>query len=205
VHPLPGTNLMPVVDDPSVADRDRGVYLMTRDNILEGDSGASGLARRLGRAAKPPAPLRIRVPAHVASNFEGLVQRVDGTLHKLVRTFDDPATWTEPGVRHLAASGPGGEEHRTEALPDQWELYDLDRDPIEAVNLAHDQSAAAVFEHLRAALADARARSVHQRNDPWPYAPRRPTRGPARSGHLIVTGTSAADRGATPGGSARSG
>jgi hypothetical protein len=39
-------------------------------------------------------------PAHVGSNFEGLVVRVDdatggeGHLWKLVRTFDDPATWT---------------------------------------------------------------------------------------------------------------
>ena len=181
VHPLPGTNLMPVVDDPAVADRDRTVYLMTRDNILEGDSGASGLARRLGRTERPPAPLRIRVPAHVASNFEGLVQRVDGRLHKLVRTFDDPATWTEPGVRHLAATGAAGEEHRTEPLPDQWELYDLDRDPIEAVNLAGDESAAAVFERLRTALAEERARCVPRRNDPWPYAGRRPSSGhPAR-------------------------
>ena len=47
----------------------------------------------------------ISTPAHVASNFEGLVHRLDGTLWKLVRVFDDAATWTEPGVRHLAASG----------------------------------------------------------------------------------------------------
>ena len=73
---------------------------MTRDNMLEGDSGASGVARRVGRAARPPAPLRIQLPAHVASNFEGLVNRVAdsdarggrGHLWKLVRTFDDPAT-----------------------------------------------------------------------------------------------------------------
>ena len=119
VHPLPGINLMSVVDAPDTADRDRGIYLMTRDNMLEGDSGASGVARRIGKAAKPPAPLRIQVPAHVASNFEGLVHRVPaasdgcGHLWKLVRTFDDPSTWTEPGVRHLAASGPGGDEYRS--------------------------------------------------------------------------------------------
>ena len=177
VHPLPGFNLMPVVDDPTRADRDRAVYLMTRDNMLEGDSGLSGLARRLGRVDKPPAPIRIQVPAHVASNFEGLIRRVEGTLWKLVRTFDDPATWTQPGVRHLAANGPGGEEYRTRALPDQWELYDLDTDPIEAVNRWRDESAAGVFNHLRTALAEERMRAVPKRNTPWPYAPRRPTGG----------------------------
>ena len=85
---------------------------MTRDNMLEGDRGTSALARRLG-LSRAPAPLRIQVPAHVAANFEGLVARVDDTdapggrghLWKVVRTFDDPATWTEPGVRHLAADG----------------------------------------------------------------------------------------------------
>lgn len=73
---------------------------MTRDNVLEGDTGASLLSRQLGHIVNPPAPLRIKVPAHVAANFEGLVVRVDDTdaaggaghLWKLVRTFDDPAT-----------------------------------------------------------------------------------------------------------------
>jgi arylsulfatase A-like enzyme len=62
VHPLPGRDLMPVVDGAS-ADDTRAVYLMTRDNILDGDSGASVAARRLKRTANPPGPLRIRVPA----------------------------------------------------------------------------------------------------------------------------------------------
>jgi arylsulfatase A-like enzyme/putative intracellular protease/amidase len=178
VHPLPGRNLMPIVDDPSAADRDRPVYLMTRDNMLEGDTGASGLARRLGRIDKPPMPLRIQVPAHVAANFEGLVHRVDGTLYKLVRTFDDPDTWTEPGVRHLAANGPGGTVYRTEPLPDQWELYDLDHDPIEAINLWHDPSRRQVFDQMRTVLATERKRTVPTRNQPWPYGSRQPLGGP---------------------------
>ncbi len=185
VHDLPGTNLMPVVDDPAAADSDRRVYLLTRDNMPEGDSGASGLARRLGRIEKQPAPLRIQVPAHVAANVEGLVARVAadvpggaGHLWKLVRSFDDPATWTEPDVRHLAATGPAGPEYRDEPLPDQWELYDLDTDPIEEVNRWDDPDAAAVFDHLRSELAAERARAVPTRNEPWPYASRQPTGGP---------------------------
>src|SRR6185436_12577701 len=78
VHDLPGRDLMPIVDG-APADEHRAVYLMTRDNVLEGDTGASGAARILGRTVNPPAPLRIRVPAHVGSNFEGLVVRVDDT------------------------------------------------------------------------------------------------------------------------------
>lgn len=186
VHPLPGRNLMPVVDGAESPDSDRPVYLMTRDNMLEGDTLASGVARRLGRTDKPPAPLRIQVAAHVGSNFEGLVARVadsdaaggGGHLWKLVRTFDDPATWTEPGVRHLASSGPGGLQYRTQAVPDQWELYDLDADPTEAINHWHDPAASAVFDHLRAVLKAERARAVPERNVPWPYVSRRSPAGP---------------------------
>jgi arylsulfatase A-like enzyme/putative intracellular protease/amidase len=179
VHPLPGRDLMPMVADPSAGDPHRPVYLMTRDNMLEGDTGLSGLARRLGRTQNPPMPLRIRVAAHVASSVEAVVvrleQEVDGAGHlwKLVRTFDDPGTWTEPGVRHLAANGLAGEEFRTEPLPDQWELYDLDADPVEAVNRWRDESCAAVLQHLRGVLKQERARCVPERHHPWAYVIRR--------------------------------
>ena len=177
VHPLPGRNLLPVVDGVEAPDRARPVYLLTRDNMLEGDTGASGVARRIGRGDRPALPLRVQVPAHVGSNFEGMVRRVDesdasgggGHLWKIVRSFDDPATWTEPGVRHVAATGPAGVVYRSEPLPDQWELYDLDEDPVEAVNRWDDSDAQQVFAHLTGALVDERARSVPARNSPWPY------------------------------------
>jgi len=178
VHPLPGRDLMSVVDG-APADEDRAIYLMTRDNVLEGDTGASGLARKLKRATNPPAPLRIRVPAHVASNFEGLVVRVDGHLWKLVRTFDDPATWTEPGVRHLAANGMGGDAYRSEPLDDQWELYDLTADPTESVNRWSDPDLHDLRQRLRMQLKQVRAESIPERRNPWPYVRRQPT--PRRS------------------------
>ncbi|RUP06013.1 MAG: hydrolase [Mycobacterium sp.] len=182
VHPLPGRDLMPVVDG-APADEDRAVYLMTRDNVLEGDTGASALSRQLGRDVNPPAPLRIKLPAHVASNFEGLVVRVavedggSGHLWKLVRTFDDPATWTEPGVRHLAANGIGGEAYRTDPIDDQWELYDLTVDPVEAQNRWTDPDLHDLRQHLRMQLKQARASAVPERNQPWPYVNRQPPTG----------------------------
>lgn len=172
VHPLPGENLMPIIDG-GAPESDRAVYLMTRDNMLEGDSGASGLGRRLKQTSNPPAPLRIRLPAHTAANFEGLVVNVDGHLWKLVRSFDDPSTWTEPGVRHLAANGPGGDAYRTSPLDDQWELYDLTEDPCEARNRWEDPALHELRQHLRMRLKESRAASVPERNNPWPYAARR--------------------------------
>jgi arylsulfatase A-like enzyme len=184
VHPLPGHDLMPVVDG-AAADDGRAIYLMTRDNVLEGDTGASAAARALGQNVNPPKPLRIKVPAYVAANFEGLVVRVTdeeavggaGHLWKLVRTFDDPATWTEPGVRHLAADGIGGTAYRTDPLDDQWELYDLTADPIEADNQWSDPDLHELRAHLRMQLKQARATSVPERNQPWPYADRQPPTG----------------------------
>ena len=181
VHPLPGRDLMPVVDGAD-ADSTRAVYLMTRDNVLEGDTGASGVARMLRLTSAVPRPLRIRVPAHTAANFEGLVLRVDedtapngaGHLWKLVRSFDDPATWTEPGVRQLAATGIGGQMYRSDPLDDQWELYDLDADPTEVHNRWADEEVHELRAHLRAQLKTVRAEAVPERNRPWPYARRRP-------------------------------
>jgi arylsulfatase A-like enzyme len=175
VHPLPGRDLMPVIDGAGHLPPDRAVYLMTRDNILEGDTGASPAARVLGLADAPPDNMRISVPADTAASFEAIVVADEGRVWKLVRTFDDPATWTEPGVRHLAASGAGGDRYREQPLADEWELYDLMDDPIEAVN----QWAAAPDERrvrLTNRLAVERARQVPARNQPWPYSNRRAVR-----------------------------
>ncbi len=189
LHPLPGRDLMPLVEQGEPPSTGRAVYMMTRDNVLEGDSGASRLARQLGLTQRPPAPLRIQTLAHVGANFEGLVAVVPGAdaaggsghLWKLVRSFDDPATWTEPGVRQLAARGPGGDLYRSTPLADAWELYDLDADPLEAHNRARDPEHAAVLAWLQQRLREERVRLVPARNHPWPYAARRAHAGPPRA------------------------
>ncbi len=170
-HPLPGHNLMRFVDG-EPADTNRSVYLMTRDNIMEGDTGASAVARGFGLGAEPPDDMLIAVPANVGSNLEALVTTVDGHLWKLVRTFDDPDTWTEPGVRHLATSGPDGPTHRAHVLPDEWELYDLTTDPVERHNLWDEPCTAATRTILTARLTTERRRDVPVRNRQWPYATR---------------------------------
>jgi len=95
-------------------------------------------------------------------------------IWKIVRTFDDPATWTEPLVRQVTGAGKGGESFRTEPLSDEWELYDLDQDPFESVNLARVPGLAPVLAHLTARLNEERTRSVPPRHHPWPYAARSP-------------------------------
>ena len=202
VHPLPGRDLTPMFSSSTdsaspgsastdsasteLAEPSHAVYLMTRDNVLEGDSSASGFARRLGIEESARGPLAISVPAYVGANFEGIVTTVTeqecsggaGQIWKLVRSFDDPTTWTTPGVRQLSASGPGGPTYRTDPLADQWELYNLDADPIEALNRWNDADLALLREHLCARLNEERARCVPERNYPWMYAERHPNSGP---------------------------
>ena len=166
---------MPIVDGSSELAADRAVYLMTRDNILEGDTGASPAARVLGLSAAPPDNMLISVPADTGANFEAIVVTDEGCVWKLVRTFDDPTTWTEPGVRHLAGSGAEGEHHRDHPLDDEWELYDLTRDPIEAVN-RWDTVSDELRSRLTGRLRAERAAQVPARNQPWPYVTRRSAR-----------------------------
>ena len=60
-HSLPGKDLSPLLEDPDAEEfRNRAVYFMTRDNMLEGDTLASAMARGLGQADKPPRPLKYR-------------------------------------------------------------------------------------------------------------------------------------------------
>ncbi|MCA9676008.1 MAG: sulfatase-like hydrolase/transferase [Kofleriaceae bacterium] len=178
VHPLPGVDLSPLVrGEPTGHLAARAVYVMTRDLVAEGADGRPMGARALG-LPHVPAAARMPVPAHVATNLEAIVARpprgaVDDAqaahLWKLVRTFDDPATWTTPGVRTLAATGLGGDVYRHTPIPDAWELYDLDADPAEANNRADDGDAAAVRAWMQSRLVEERARAVPPRHTPWPY------------------------------------
>jgi arylsulfatase A-like enzyme len=172
LHPFPGHDLMPVVDGAATADVARAVYLMTRDNILEGDTRGSAAARAFGLAADPPDNMVISVPADTGSSFEAIVARDDGHWWKLVRTYDDPETWTQPGVRHLTSSGAGGDRFRDQPLPDEWELYDLTDDPIESQN-QWQTADAGLRERLVARLQAERERCVPPRCRPWPYVARR--------------------------------
>ena len=144
---------------------------MTRDNMLDGDTGASGLARALKRTSNPPAPLRIRISAYRV-NFEGLVVRAGEHLRETRPHLRRSVDLDRTRVRNLAANGLGGETYRTNPLDDQWELYDLTEDPIEADNRWTDPDLDDLRRYLKVQLKQARAESIPERNNPWPYVRR---------------------------------
>ncbi|MEG3585911.1 MAG: DJ-1/PfpI family protein, partial [Actinomycetota bacterium] len=93
---------------------------------------------------------------------------------KITRAHDDPETWTIPNSAHLSSSGPMGETYRTDTIPDQYELYDLTNDPIESINLWNEPKVSDVFEYMKRRLNQERLYSLPKRNNPRPYAKRKP-------------------------------
>ena len=116
VHPLPGTNLLPVVDGAAATLADRSVYLITRDNILEGDTGASVVARALGLGAAPP-PTMLRPAARrrpPTSKRSSLGSTGAGGSSSARSTTPPPGP--NRSSAPLAANSPDGRGYRSEVL-----------------------------------------------------------------------------------------
>ena len=175
VHPLPGTDLGSQLGESAganmSADLGRPIYMITRDNILEG-ADRTPLAQRSAGRLRQLSPVGIEQPTGVATNLEGIVVRLDpprGDIWKLVRVFDDPATWSEPEVRNVVRRRFRSDEVRTTQLDDEWELYNLTADPAEEFNLASLAKYGDVLDQLRGELEATRSRMVPPRNSVWPY------------------------------------
>jgi arylsulfatase A-like enzyme len=192
VHPLVGRDLSALVRGEPPAEAQDAIYFMTEDRVLEGDRQLAGLGVRAPALASILA-LHYDSIRDCATSIEGVVARlrdgdvpgVRGGRFKLVRTWDDPALWSEPAVRDAFRyqHGPrAGELHeRSEAFPDEWELYDLDADPAELDNRAGRREDAALRAHLEGVLARERAQKRLARRHPRPYAtiePAAPPPGP---------------------------
>ena len=151
---------------------------MTRDNMLEGDTGASGLARRLGRtehaagaAAHPGAGPRRPTSRHRRAIVDAAVAAA--TSGSWCGPSTTPPPGPSPACATCAADGAGRRAvpHRSRS-PDQWELYDLTDDPIEVRNRARRRERARACSTTsgaaRRASAGARCPSATSRGPTWP-------------------------------------
>lgn len=184
VHPLVGRDLSAIIRNEAAPPPSSAVYFTTEDRILEGDRQVAALAQALP-ALKQVFQVAYDSIRDCPTTIEGIVARLDddvpgqaGRTWKLVRYFDDPDSWSTPGVedayRHQSGPRAGDVEHRNTPYPDEWELYDLDSDPSEEHNLAGTAGSLAVFEHLKGVLGDERARKRLARTHPRPYATTQP-------------------------------
>ena len=124
-----------------------------------------------------------------ATSFEGIVARVEESSAPGSRApLEAGPDLRRPGHLDRARrpppappTGPGGPAYRTAPLADQWELYDLDADPIEARQPLDRPDLEALRSHLRDVLKAEPPAAVPERNEPWPYAARRPSAHPAET------------------------
>ena len=187
VHPLPGRDLMPVVDGDAPPTTDRPVYLMTRDNMLEGDS------RRVGPG--PPARLHgprrrrrcaSRCPPTWAPTSRALVVRVPTATPTAGRTtcgsWSAPSTTRRPGPNPGCATWPptAPAATRTGPSPSPTSGSCTTSTPIRSRRSTGGTTRrpAPCSPTCAASWPGARARGSRPATPPWPYAHRHPTGGP---------------------------
>ena len=153
---LPGCDLL----DPH-APEIHETWFETRDHILDGHDPVPAFTQRfprLGRLAARLPPMPARRTARPSSRLESLASPTNSLpvpgdhgaarTYKLIR-YHDPDRSRAP--RWLDAR-PGGD--------DEWQLFDLDADPCERVDLTDSSAHAPIFRELHGRL---RARSMGSR------------------------------------------
>jgi len=133
-RPLPGRDLSDAIRSAEPAVALEPVLFTTDDEISEGSMPAVSPFQRVARRVH--AFSTVKQPNHLQTVIADV--DIDGERHvvKFSRYYDNPQFWTIPGERDERLHG-RKTTTVTEPEPDEYELYDLTLDPIEAHNLAH--------------------------------------------------------------------
>lgn len=148
VHSLVGRDLSPLVKGNSQFLRaNEPIYFMTDDDVTRGLNQITFAGKPYESVTQPN-----HIEAVVAYMATG--SHRENELWKFTRYFDNPQFWSNPGVEDkqttVESEVAAGEDvtitvskvtTKTEPLPDQFELYNLTKDPLEQINLAHPQNA----------------------------------------------------------------
>lgn len=154
VRPLVGRDLSALVHGTSAAPPpNQPIYYMSDDEVSEGQSQFNAVTGKFYHS--------VIQPNHVETVIAVLRGR-DGAeeVWKYSRYFDNPDFWTSPGQYDVIHLG-NEQQTRTEPAPDEYEMYNLTRDPLEETNLCHPSNQTAETQlrekELQALLAEQNA------------------------------------------------
>lgn len=159
VHPFVGRDLTPLlVGEENFPRRNEPVYFMTDDNVTKGLNQVSFTGQPYNS---------VKQPTHIETVIAKLPTGGDKKLEiwKFSRYFDNPQFWSNPGVsdqvteveNQIPIDGQltitvSKVTTRTQPVPDQYELYNVTKDPIEKENLANSAHSTAETKKIQSIM-----------------------------------------------------
>ncbi|OLO25332.1 arylsulfatase [Alkalihalophilus pseudofirmus] len=144
VHPLVGRDLTSLFNGNSDFTRgDEALYFMTDDEFSKGLNQYTLTGQRYEA---------VRQPNHLETVIVKLPTGENNLkeIWKFTRYFDNPQFWSNPGVEDVETTQKKATDisedlqvaicittNKSQPVPDQFELYNITRDPVEEINLAH--------------------------------------------------------------------
>nr|WP_093268064.1 sulfatase-like hydrolase/transferase [Psychrobacillus sp. OK032] len=156
VHPLVGRDLTPVVYKKDNFHRmHEPVYFMSDDDVTKG----------LNQVSFSGQPYQsVTQPNHLETVIARLITGNDNTyeIWKFSRYFDNPQFWSNPGIEdqttEIKSQIPIDETQsisvseittKTQPIPEQYELYNLMKDPLEIKNLSDPSNESKETKHIQ--------------------------------------------------------
>ena len=132
--PLVGRNLTPLFDGSEKFFRsNEPLYFMTDDDVFKGLHQTNAITGKPYKSVVEPNDIEA-----VITRLETGIDKSE-EIWKFARYFDNPKFWTKPGTSDTVVTEQNGcyvPIIKTEPVPEQYELYNLTKDPLEKTNLA---------------------------------------------------------------------
>ena len=146
VHPFVGRDLSPLLLRNATIERaNEPLYFMTDDEVTKGLNQVNILGESYESVIQPN---------HIETVITKLPTGKNNTeeIWKLSRYYDNPQFWSKPNIEDTVTEEKGETElseekevsisittTKTEPVPEEYELYNLTKDPFEEINLAHPE------------------------------------------------------------------
>ena len=132
--PLVGRNLTPLFyGHERFFGANEPLYFMTDDDVFKGLHQTNAITGKPYKSVVEPNDIEA-----VITKLETGIDKSD-EIWKFARYFDNPKFWTNPGSSDTVITEQNGcyvPITKTEPVPEQYELYNLTKDPLEKTNLA---------------------------------------------------------------------